>query len=117
MSGGGSVRREKGVEWLGLCRGKEEGLSGGGPVVRREKGVEWLGLCRGKEEGLSGGGPVVRREKGVEWWGQTTSRMDCGTTQMGPLLGTPLHHPSSSQPLSVSVSLETSCTSMGCSDS
>ena len=30
------VRREKGVEWLGLCR---------------EKGVEWLRLCREKGEG------------------------------------------------------------------
>ena len=37
------VRREKGVEWLGL--------SGWGSVVRREKGVEWLGLGREKGEG------------------------------------------------------------------
>ena len=51
-------------------------------VVRMEKGVEWLGPCH---------------EKGVEWWGQTTGRVDCGTTQMGPLLRTPLRHPSSSR--------------------
>ena len=37
LSGWGSVvRREKGVEWLGLCR---------------EKGVEWLGLCEKGEGG------------------------------------------------------------------
>ena len=30
------MRREKGVEWLGLCR---------------EEGVEWLGLCRENGEG------------------------------------------------------------------
>ena len=46
------MRREKGVEWLGLCREKGDGgLSGCGYIVRMEKGVEWLGLYREKGEG------------------------------------------------------------------
>ena len=90
-----------GVEWLGLSEGRR-GLSGWGSVVRREEGVEWLGLCR---------------EKGVEWLGQTTGRVDCGTTQMGPLLGTPLHHPSTSRPARCPFPWKPVCTSKGCSDS
>ena len=56
MSGAGSVvRREKGVEWWGLCC--EKGVEWLG--LCREKGVEWWGLCE-KGEGLSGGGSVRR---------------------------------------------------------
>ena len=83
--------------------------------MRREKGVEWLGLCR--ENGEGGWGSVVRREKGAELWGQTTGRVDCGTTQMGPLLGTPLHHPSSSRPSPCPFPWKPVCTSTGWSDS